>query len=47
MSMNNKINKETLKNFLMSTTNHEHTIYKFLKSINDEFKIFGLYNDFN
>tara|TARA_B100001059_G_C17834209_1_gene586797 strand:- start:448 stop:1629 length:1182 start_codon:yes stop_codon:yes gene_type:complete len=41
------INKETNKNFIMSTTNHEHTIYNFLKSINSEFKVFGLYNDFD
>ncbi len=47
VSSSKEINKKTVKNFLMSTTNHEHTIYKFLKSINNEFKVYGLYNDFN
>tara|TARA_Y100000768_G_scaffold63599_1_gene43716 strand:- start:18157 stop:19338 length:1182 start_codon:yes stop_codon:yes gene_type:complete len=47
VSSSKEINNKTLKNFLMSTTNHEHTIYKFLKSINNEFKVYGLYNDFD
>ena len=47
VSSSEKITKHSVKNFLMSTTNHEQTIYKFLKSINKEFKIYGLYNDFD
>ncbi len=42
-----EIKQDSTKNFIMSTTNHEHTIYKFLKSINKDFKVYGLYNDFD
>lgn len=47
IKLSDSISEKENKYFLMSTTNHEHTIYDFLKSINKDFVVFGLYNDFD
>lgn len=42
-----EINKMNVQNFILSTTNHEHSIYNQIKTINSNFKVFGLYSKFD
>ena len=42
-----EIDKIDVKNFILSTTNHEHSIYNQIKTINSNFKVFGLYSKFD
>ena len=45
VSNSSTISKNNMvKNFIISSTNHEKEIFEFLKKINKKFKVYKLYN---
>lgn len=40
-----QIDNSKVKNFILSTTNHEHSIYNQIKKINSNARVFGLYSN--
>jgi len=42
-----EIAKYDVNHFLLSTTNHERPIYHFLKKLNPDYQVYGIYQDFN